>query len=204
VPTRLGIALGVLAACLAALLGALALLRKPAPALQLFASGYAGALSPPGVSPVDFALRDETGALQTLGQYRGRVVVFAFMYSHCPDFCPLQANQIRAAMDRLGHDVPVLALSMDPAGDTPQSVRSFEAHQGMLGRMHFLLGTRSQLAPLWATYGVQPQTAASNHSDQVLVLDRGGRQRVAFPPDELTPEGLAHDIRRVEGIGSAR
>jgi protein SCO1/2 len=193
----------VLAACLAAMLAALVLLHKPAPAARLFASGYAGAVAPADVKPVDFALRDETGTLRTLGQYRGRVVVFAFLYSHCPDFCPLQANQIRAALDQVGHDVPVLALSMDPAGDTPASARAFEEHQGMLGRMHFLLGTRAQLAPLWAAFGVIPQTKTVSHSDQVLVLDQSGRQRVAFPPDQLTPEGLAHDIRRVESPAAA-
>lgn len=199
---RLGITLGVLAACLAGTLAALLLLRKPTPPPFIFSSGYAGAIAPANIRPVSFSLHDENGEPQSLARYHGRVVVFAFMYSHCQDFCPLQAQQIRAALDELGHDVPVLALSMDPANDTPTSVRAFEARNGMLGRMHFLLGSRAQLIPIWAQYGVVPQTALSQHSSRVLVLDRDGREVVSFPPDGLTPEGLAHDIRRVEATRS--
>jgi len=200
VPNRLGVAIGVLAACLAATLVVLLLAQRPAPQVSVFSSGYAGAVAPADVRPVRFVLRDENGQRETLDGYGGKVVVFTFMYSHCRDFCPLQAQQIRAALDQLGHAVPVLALSMDPANDTPASVRTFEAHQGMLGRMHFLLGSARALAPVWAQYGVLPETATSKHSDRVLVLDRSGREVVSFPPDALTPEGLAHDIRRVERL----
>lgn len=197
VPSRPAIAFAVLAACLA--VAALALrLRAATPAAQVFATGYSGAVAPEGIRPVDWVLRDENGRRQALRGYRGDVLVEAFMYTACQDTCPLQAEQIRAALDHLGRDVPVLAFSVDPAGDTPTSVRAFEAKHGMLGRMHFLLGSERELAPVWQAYGVRPQTRLAAHSDRVLVIDRAGRERVSFPPDGLTPEGLAHDIRRTE------
>ena len=61
-----------------------------------------------------------------------------------------------------------------------------------------LLGTRAQLAPVWNAYGIQPQGNGFEHSAYVLLIDRRGRQRVSFPVDQLTPEGLTHDIRKLE------
>jgi protein SCO1/2 len=67
----------------------------------------------------------------------------------------------------------------------------------MTGRARFLLGSRAELAPVWKDYGVQPQTDALEHSATVVLVDREGRQRVGFPYGQLTPEALAHDLRRL-------
>jgi protein SCO1 len=64
--------------------------------------------------------------------------------------------------------------------------------------MHFLLGSRAQLAPIWKAYAIRPQGGGFEHSAYVLLLDRNGRQRVSWPVSQLTPEGLAHDLRRLE------
>src|SRR4051794_41862170 len=55
-------------------------------------------------------------------EYRGKPVVVTFMYSHCKDTCPVQAQQIKGALDDIGHDLPALSISVDPPGDTPKSV----------------------------------------------------------------------------------
>jgi protein SCO1/2 len=169
-------------------------------------NGFAGALRPPGIPPRDFALRDQDGRVARLAADRGRVVVLTFMYSTCRDTCPITAQQIRGALDDLGHDVPVLAISVDPANDTPERARRFILAQKMTGRMRFLLGSRARLRPVWRAYGIQPQGAGFEHSAYVLLIDRRGRQRIGFPVEQLTPEGLAHDIRRLEaepGPGAA-
>jgi len=162
---------------------------------------FAGALRPPGIAPSDFSLSDQDGRPASLGAYRGQVVVLTFLYSHCRDTCPVTTQQVRGALDDLGHQVPTLAVSVDPAHDTPNSARAFLVEQHMSGRMRFLLGSPRQLAPIWQTYGVQGQGPGrgprSDHSAYVILLDRQGRQRIGFPAQELTPEGLAHDIRRL-------
>src|SRR4051812_6673648 len=164
------------------------------------ANPFDGALSPPGIPVRDFALSDQDGRRVALRELRGRVAVLTFLYTTCKDTCPIAAEQIENAMDRLGHDVPVLAVSVDPAHDTPALARRFVLARHLSGRMHFLLGTRAQLAPIWKAYGIQPQGKGFEHSAYVLLLDRGGRQRVSWPVSQLTPEGLAHDLRRLETL----
>ncbi len=172
---------------------------------QLGRDGWAGAVSPPGVPVRDFALRDQDGRLQTLRRYRGRIVILTFLYSTCQDTCPVAASTIRAALDDLPRDVPVLAVSVDPRNDTPQSAKRFLLRRSVNGRMQFLLGTQAQLAPVWRAYGVKPQLPGSpstdpryEHSARILLLDRTGRQRIAFPITQATPEAIAHDIRRLQ------
>jgi protein SCO1/2 len=174
------------------------LVRPSNGAPALGTSGFAGSLRP-AIPPQDFTLRDQDGHRVRLSDFRGQVVVLTFMYSTCQDTCPVTATQIRGALDDLGHDVPALAVSVDPANDTPASARTFLFRRSLTrDRMRFLLGTRAQLAPVWNAYGIQPQGNGFEHSAYVLLIDRRGRQRVSFPVDQLTPEGLTHDIRKLE------
>jgi protein SCO1/2 len=158
-------------------------------------AGFDGALRPPGIPPIDFALKDQDGKIATLDEYRGQPVMLTFMYSTCRDTCPLTAQQIKGALDQLGKDVPTLAISVDPANDTQLNARRFVNQQGLTKRMRFLLGDRAQLAPIWDAYGIQPQSKAFEHSAYVVLVDARGVQRVGWPVDKLTPEGLAHDLR---------
>jgi protein SCO1/2 len=159
---------------------------------------FAGAIRP-DIPPQDFTLRDQDGARVSLRDFRGRVVVLTFMYTMCRDTCPLTATQIRGALDDLDHEVPALAVSVDPANDTPERARQFLFKRGLgHDRMRFLLGSRAQLRPIWKAYGIRPQGAAFDHSAYVLLIDRHGRQRIGFPVAQLTPQDLAHDIRRLQ------
>lgn len=157
--------------------------------------GFVGSLRPPGIPPQDFRLRDQDGKPVSLRALRGRPVVLTFLYTTCQDTCPQQAQTIRGALDRLGTDVPAIAVSVDPANDTPTSAKRFLARQKMLGRMRFALGTRAQLAPIWKAYGIQPQGERFDHSAYTLLIDRRGVQRVGFPVAHATPEGIEHDLR---------
>jgi protein SCO1/2 len=199
VPARVRLALMVFASLAILAAAGVVVFARPENPPPLGAGGFAGALSPPNIPPRDFTLSDEAGKSISLRQYRGQVVVLTFMYSTCQDTCPVTATTIRGALDDLGHDVPTLAVSVDPANDTRDSAEAFLVKRGLSGgRMHFLLGTRAQLAPIWHAYGIQPQGNGFEHTARVLVIDKDGRQRVAFPVEQLVDRDLAHDIRKLE------
>lgn len=175
---------------------------KPGDATPAVTGGFAGAIRP--VAPAaDFTLRDQDGRPASVAGLRGRPVVVSFMYTTCKNDCPTMTQQIRGALDDLGTDVPVLAVSVDPSGDTPARARAFLARQQMTGRMRFLLGSDAELQRVWRTFGIQPQGNGREHSASVVLLDRGGVARVSFPVDQLTPEGLAHDLRVLSAAGAA-
>jgi protein SCO1 len=68
--------------------------------------------------------------------------------------------------------------------------------------MRFLLGPGPALQQVWTQFGIQPQERDSEHTAYVVVLDATGRQRIGFPFEKLTPEGLAHDLRRLSPSGT--
>jgi protein SCO1/2 len=159
---------------------------------------FAGATLPQGLFAPDFQLRNQDGEPVSMRALRGRPVIVTFLYTHCQDTCPIMAQTVRGALDDLGHDVPALAIAVDPANDTPQSARKFLAEQRASGRIDFVLGTRAQLRPVWNGFGVQPQRVTQEHDARVTLVDGRGIQRVGYPGSEATPERLAHDVRLLE------
>jgi protein SCO1/2 len=153
---------------------------------------------PKGLKAPDFELRDQDGEPVSMRSLRGKPVVVTFLYTHCEDTCPIQAQTVRGALDQLGHDVPALAIAVDPPNDTPQSARKFLAEQRVTGRIDFVLGSRADLRPVWRGFGVRPQRVTEEHNARITLVDPRGIQRVGYPGSEATPERLAHDLRLLE------
>ena len=161
-------------------------------------AAFEGSRRPPGMPVPDLRLRDQDGERVRMATLRGLPVVVTFVYATCRDTCPAQMQTIRGALDDLGRDVPVLAVSVDPANDTPARARAFLAEQRMTGRLDFALGSRAELRPVWRGFAIQPQLPNAEHQTRILLVDRRGFQRVGFPLQQATPERIAHDVRVLE------
>ena len=161
-------------------------------------SPFRGGTLPPRVHAPEFTLTDQDGKKVTMAEYRGKPVVVTYVYSHCKETCPIQAQMIRGALDDLGHDIPALAVSVDPFADTEASARTFLRKANLTGRMRYVLGTRRQLQPVWRGFAIQPQLRDSEHQAYITLVDQKGLQRVAVAVNQTSPEDLAHDIRVLE------
>jgi protein SCO1/2 len=163
---------------------------------------FEGAVFPPGVHAHDFTLTNQHGQEISLSSYRGKVVMLAFIFSTCHT-CVLVANQVRGALDELEGDPrpTVLFVSTDPRADTHASVERFMNATSLNGRAQYLVGTAKQLQPVWRAYAISPASTgktAAEAGTTVLLVDRHGIERVGFEVEQITPEGLAHDIRLLE------
>jgi protein SCO1/2 len=159
---------------------------------------FAGASLPKNLVAPDFELRDQEGERVSMRALRGRPVVVTFLYTHCQDTCPIMAQTVRGALDDLGHDVPALAIAVDPPNDTARSARKFLAEQRATGRIDFVLGSRAELRPVWHGFRVQPQRITEEHDARVRLVDARGIQRVGYPGSQATPERIAHDLALLE------
>jgi protein SCO1/2 len=175
-------------------------LQLPRP---LAGTDLAGTPAPP------FTLTDQDGQQVSLAQFRGKPVALTFLYTHCPDACPLIADELRQATDQLGADkarVAVLAVSTDPRHDDRVSAVSFTQTHGLQGRWHYLLGSPEQLAPVWRDYyiGVTPGSDMGSalgdneitHSEAVYLIDKAGRER-ALMGLPFSARDLASNLRRL-------
>lgn len=164
-------------------------------------TGFDGAALPSGIQAPAFALTDQHGRRVTLGEYRGQVVILTFLAATTSGASPLIAQQIRGALDDLGRPTPALAISANPAADTPVRVRNLLAQASLSDRMEYLTGTPARLRAVWRAYRVAPMSAgqaAFDRAASVLLIDPRGRERVLFGLEQLTPEGLAHDVQRLQ------
>jgi protein SCO1/2 len=161
-------------------------------------NAFAGAVMPEGLRAPDFDLRNQEGERVSMRSLRGKPVLVTFLYTHCEDTCPLAAQTARGALDQLGHDVPAIAIAVDPPNDTARSARRFLAEQRATGRIDFVLGSRTQLRPVWRGFAIRPQSVTAEHNSRFTLVDPRGYQRVGYPGSEATPERLAHDLALLE------
>lgn len=151
----------------------------------------------------DFRLRDAGGTPRSLADFRGKVVVLFFGYTHCPDICPTTLAELAAAMKKLGSDadkVQVLFVTVDPQRDTPELlaryVPSFDAR--FLG----LYGTLDETAKAARDFKVifQKQGGGADytvdHSAGSYIFDPQGRLRLYVAYGQGA-DAFVHDIRQL-------
>jgi protein SCO1 len=102
-----------------------------------------GAVYDTPVPVADFTLTDQTGKPFTFSSTKGKVVVMAFLYTHCTDTCPFSAIKLRQTIDNLGDlakNVEVVVVSTDPERDTVAVLASYSKDLGMESKWHFVTG----------------------------------------------------------------
>src|SRR5271167_4916904 len=158
-------------------------------------------LSPPTQAP-PLVLRNYLGQPVNIDSYRGKAVLVTFLYTNCPDVCPLIASNLRVAQNLMGPavaaKVQIIAVSVDPRGDTSKAVAAFLARHGMTGRMQYLIGSAKELAGVWKAWGVgserdaqQPQLV--NHTGLVYGITGKGL-RLTLYASSFQPSEIVHDV----------
>ena len=163
---------------------------------QLYAGGQ---VDPPRPAP-PISLRDAFGRPVTLAAERGRYVLVTFLYTHCPDVCPLITANLNTALRTLGpkrKDVRVLAVSVDPKGDTPAAVRAYLKRMHVVPQFRYLIGSPAELRRAWAAWHVLSVKAAGGSVDHIAytaLVDTAGKERVLYSSD-VHAKDVVHDVR---------
>lgn len=171
---------------LTALLLAL-LLAAPATAIDDSTTLRAGSFSPMRIAP-DFSLRGSDGKIFKLSQYRGKVVLLSFGYTHCMAVCPITLAVLAGAHRKLGaagKDLQVVYVTVDPERDNAARMKEF------LGSFDptFMggTGTVAQVDAVRKDYGISAvkvpmaEGYMMSHSSFVYLIDRDGKLRALMP-----------------------
>lgn len=132
----------------------------------------------------------------------GRPGLMTFLYTDCPDVCPLISEEVARALDQVGEaasGLDVVAISVDPRGDTPAAVAAFLETHRLTGRMRYMIGTEKELAPLWRAWQVAAQKDFADHSvhsARIVLVDANGQQVSRFSAGvPISIDDLASDIK---------
>ncbi|WP_124553617.1 SCO family protein [Methylophilus methylotrophus] len=149
------------------------------------------------------SLTDHTGKLRSMNDFKGKVVVLFFGYTHCPDVCPTTMSDLKQTMKLLGDkadDVQVLFVTVDPERDTQEVLAQFVP--GFDPRFIGLRGTVEEVAANLSEYKVYAAKVSEpgksgytmDHSAGLYVFDKTGAPRIYLGYGEK-PENIAHDLR---------
>ena len=151
----------------------------------------------------ELRLTAHDGQPRALADFRGKVVVVIFGFTHCPDVCPTALADMAKAVRALGdreREVQVLFVTLDPKRDSLDLLKQYVPafHPAFIG----LRGDAAQTAAVTKSFhvysserpGKTPESYTIDHSAQSFVFDREGRLRLLLPPN-LASAAVASDLR---------
>ena len=170
----------------------------------------------------EFSLVKPDGNLTNLSDYEGQVLIVSFIYSRCPDVCPIVSSNLRWLSQELADDYEtnfsIISVTVDPWWDT-QNVLGEYAEQRNLSWPH-LTGDLESLEPIWESFhvGLQTYTNVSNetnegdsnntsgrhhpdylvdHSTATIIIDKEHKQRVRWNDLDWEPTLFAEDVQQL-------
>ena len=170
----------------------------------------------------EFSLIKPDGNLTNLSDYEGQVLIVSFIYSRCPDVCPIVSSNLRWLSQELADDYEtnfsIISVTVDPWWDT-QNVLGEYADQRNLSWPH-LTGDLESLEPIWESFhvGLQTYTNVSNetnegdsnntsgrhhpdylvdHSTATIIIDKEHKQRVRWNDLDWEPTLFAEDVQQL-------
>jgi protein SCO1/2 len=163
-----------------------------------------------------FTLQDADGGRHSLADYRGKVIVLHFIYTACPDVCPLHAERI-AEIQSLIAGTPMkdrvrfISITTDPANDTPEILRAYGPARGLQpGNWTFLTKASAQpevatrkLAESFGHKFIKKDGGYQLHSVVTHVIDGKGRWRANFHGLKFAPVNLVAFINALTNEGEA-
>ncbi|MEO1956809.1 MAG: SCO family protein, partial [Methylophilaceae bacterium] len=155
--------------------------------------------------PKPLALTDHTGTPRTMNDFKGKLVVMFFGFTHCPDVCPTSMLDLKNSMKLLGdkaNEVQVLFVTVDPERDTQEVLAKFvpsfdERFIGLRGNAEETAATLKNFKVYYAKVrGTRGNDYSIDHSAGMYVFDKLGKVRVYLGYGQK-PEDIASDIQKL-------
>ena len=152
-----------------------------------------------------FKLRDFNGRLRTLEDFRGKVVVLFFGFTHCPDICPTTMTDLKKTMNLLkekASGIQVIFITLDPARDTEDVLKKFipTFNSSFLG----LTGSESEIDKVTTQFKIfynkvndgSKAGYTIDHSAGLYVIDKNGNVKLHISYGEK-PADIASDLEKL-------
>jgi protein SCO1/2 len=163
-----------------------------------------GTISPMRKAP-PLVGKDIDGKTVDIRDLKGHPVLVTFVYANCPDVCPLIMSNLRKVREQtdLGKQMRVIAVSVDPEGDTVPVVRTFLERRRVGGFVDYVVGDRAELEPVWKDWQVATQVPKDNpelieHSALIYGVTASGKLATAYPVG-FEPEAIVRDLDLLAG-----
>jgi protein SCO1/2 len=155
----------------------------------------------------DFKLTDQDGRPFLFAAARGKVVLVTFVFTTCPDVCPLFTANFAGIQRRLDEqkitDYLLLTITTDPEHDHASVLKEYAGRfKADFKRWSFLTGTRAELSKVWKLFGVnvvKTNSGQVQHTSFTTLVDRQGKRRVDYYGDKWREKEILKDIEWLRG-----
>lgn len=157
-------------------------------------------------------LTQDSTAVTFPDDYKGKYVVMGFVYTNCPDICPLITQNLIKIQDELGNpdDVQFLGFTFDPKRDTPSTLRKYKDAFNLDKNFDFITGDSTTISALMDSLRVRTQVSFTttteageelyflNHSDKIMVLDPQSRVIIEYGGSQpMVPSLIIEDFQNI-------
>lgn len=166
------------------------------------------------LSNKDYKLIDtDSSVVHFPGDFKGKTVVLGFIYTHCPDICPMTTHNIslvKKELDKQGaSDMAYVDISFDPDRDSPAVLKKYADVRGInTNQFRFLTGDKSVIKSLLKDcniYAIPGDTTVTDgdtsyffiHTDRISVMDPEGKIRAEYKGSTANRTELIKDINRI-------
>jgi protein SCO1/2 len=153
-----------------------------------------------GPAPV-FALTSQDGMSVALADLHGKVVAVTFIYTQCPDICPMLTQKMAQVQDELGADfgakVVFVSITLDPGHDTPEVLKDYAEFWAAKPGWIFLTGSPEAVREVTRHYGVffvKREDGSVDHTALTTLIDAEGQMRVQYLGARFDPEEFRRDL----------
>ena len=147
---------------------------------------------------------------------KGKLAVVGYIFTNCPDICPLTTNNMRIIQDKLkeekiNNDVEFVSISFDPDYDSPEVLKKFAEIRNLdLSNWNFLTGEKTVItdlmkeAEVFAMVGDSTITPSEEkiyyfvHTDRISLIDREGSVRKNYLGSKINIDEIVGDIKELK------
>ncbi|HOI29062.1 MAG TPA: SCO family protein [Melioribacteraceae bacterium] len=162
-----------------------------------------------------YNLIDQEGSERNFPAFvKNKIVVAGYIFTNCPDICPLTTNNMRLIQERLNKDevegVQFVSVSFDPDNDTPEVLKNFARIRNLdLSNWTFLTGAKPDIDKLMKQVGVLAVPGDSTvfpsgkvsyyyiHTDRIQLIDGEGKIRKNYTGSAISVDEIVDDIKSI-------
>jgi protein SCO1 len=156
----------------------------------------------------DFKLTDQDGKPFKFSDTRGKLALVTFIFTTCPDVCPLLTAKLAAIQRTLEEnklrDYFLLSITTDPERDTATALKQYASHfKADFHNWSFLTGSRQEIAKVWKLFGVnvtKNESGQVRHTSLTTLVDHQGNRRVDYYGDKWQEKEVLKDIEWLASV----
>jgi protein SCO1 len=156
----------------------------------------------------DFKLTDQDGKPFKFSDTRGKLVLVTFIFTTCPDVCPLLTAKLAAIQRTLEEknikDYFLVSITTDPERDTTAALKEYAGHfKADFRRWSFLTDSRQEMAKIWKLFDVnvtKNESGQVRHTSLTTLIDRQGNRRVDYYGDKWNEKEVIKDIESLASV----